>query len=70
MIDRNIKPGNGLILYIRARNVIDTSQRVKDLGIQIDKDIYLNTNTGQKEFSLRDPDGYYLIISEFHNYRR
>ena len=31
-------------------------------------DIHLNPNSTKKEFSLRDPDGYYLTITEFHKY--
>lgn len=68
MTDPNIKPGNGLILYFRTENLDLIRQNVKELGCSIDEDIHLNPNSTKKEFSLRDPDGYYLTITEFHEY--
>ena len=61
-------PGNGLILYFRMDNLNGIRENVKRSGYSIEEDIHLNPNSGMKEFSLRDPDGYYLIITEFHNY--
>jgi hypothetical protein len=43
-------------------------QRVAKLGSIIEEDIHLNPNSTKREFSLRDPDGYYLTITEFHKY--
>jgi catechol 2,3-dioxygenase-like lactoylglutathione lyase family enzyme len=68
MTDPKIMPGNGLILYFRAENMIDIRQNVEKMGYPIEEDIHLNPNSTKREFSLRDPDGYYLIISEFHEY--
>ena len=68
MINPNITPGNGLILYFRTENINQIRQNVKTLGFPIEEDIHLNPNSTKKEFSLRDPDGYYLTITEFHKY--
>lgn len=63
-----ITPGNGLILYLRTENMEQIRENVKKLGYPIEEDIHLNSNSTKREFALRDPDGYYLIITEFHKY--
>jgi hypothetical protein len=69
MKDSTITPGNGLILYFRTENMTEIRANAEKLECLIEKDIHLNPNTGKKEFSLRDPNGYYLTITEFHNYQ-
>ena len=64
----DISPGNGLILYFRTENMIAIRQNVEELGCTVEEDIHVNPNSKKKEFSLRDPDGYYLTITEFHTY--
>ncbi|MEO9870549.1 VOC family protein [Ekhidna sp.] len=68
MQNPNVPPGNGLILYFRTENMQLIRQNIESLGYSVESDIQLNPNSGKKEFSLRDPDGYYLIVSEFHQY--
>lgn len=68
MINPNITAGNGLILYFRSENIDEIRQNVDKIGGSIEEDIHLNPNSMKKEFSLRDPDGYYLTITEFHKY--
>lgn len=68
MQDQSITTGNGLILYFRTENMDGIRQNVDKMGAVIAEDIHLNPNSSRKEFSLRDPDGYYLTISEFHRY--
>jgi len=68
MTNRNIPPGNGLILYFRTKKMNEIRQNVEKLNCFIEEDIHLNPNSTKKEFSLRDPDGYYLTITEFHKY--
>jgi len=68
MTNPNITPGNGLILYFRTENMNNIRQNVEKLGCSIEEEIHLNPNSRKKEFSIRDPDGYYLTISEFHKY--
>jgi hypothetical protein len=68
MMDPDITPGNGLILYFRTNNMNTIRQNVEKLGYTIEEDIHVNPNSSKKEFSLRDPDGYYLTITEFHKY--
>ena len=68
MTDSTITPGNGLILYFRTENMNNLRQNVEKIGGAIEEVIHINPNSRKKEFSLRDPDGYYLTITEFHKY--
>jgi len=68
MTNPTITPGNGLILYFRTENMPIIRQNVEKLGCAVEEDIHLNPNSTKMEFSLRDPDGYFLTIAEFHKY--
>jgi predicted enzyme related to lactoylglutathione lyase len=68
MSNPNIRPGNGLILYFKTENIDEIRQNIDKFGGIVEEDIHLNPNSLKKEFSLRDPDGYYLTITEFHKY--
>ena len=68
MTNPNITPGNGLILYFRTDNMNIIYENALKAGCAIVEDIHLNPNSRRKEFSIRDPDGYFLTVTEFHNY--
>lgn len=68
MRDPSIVPGNGLILYLRTENMKQVRKNAESMHAIIEEDIHLNTNSLREEFSLRDPDGYYLTITEYHDY--
>jgi hypothetical protein len=68
MINLSITPGNGLLLYFRTENMSKIYQNVLKVGRVIEEAIHLNTNSLKKEFSFRDPDGYFLTVTEFHKY--
>ena len=57
------KPGNGLLLFFRVDNFDVALARAHALVSELEEDPHLNRNTGTMEFSLRDPDGYYVTIS-------
>ena len=61
-------PGNGLILYFKTENLEEIRRNIERLAYPIEEDIHLNPNSTKKEFSVKDPDGYYLIVTEYHNY--
>ncbi|HEY4288509.1 MAG TPA: VOC family protein [Puia sp.] len=63
-----ITPGNGLILYFRTDDLHAIRQNVEKTGGPVEEDIHVNPNSTKKEFSIRDLDGYYLTISEYHKY--
>ncbi len=68
LVDQGITPGNGLILYLRTNMMEAIRENAEMMACDIEEDIHINPNSGKREFSLRDPDGYYLTISEYHDY--
>jgi predicted enzyme related to lactoylglutathione lyase len=59
MMNADLMHGNGLILYFRTDNMDIIRQNIEKLGYAIEEDIHVNDNSSKREFSLRDPDGYY-----------
>ena len=59
----NGKPGNGLLLFFRVDDFDAALERARGLVTRLEEEPHLNPNTQKKEFSLRDPDGYYISIS-------
>jgi catechol 2,3-dioxygenase-like lactoylglutathione lyase family enzyme len=57
------RPGNGLLLFFRVDDFDLALQRARLLAPRLDEEPNLNPSTGTPEFSLRDPDGYYVTIS-------
>ena len=56
-------PGNGLLLFFRVDNFDAAFERARALVARFEEEPHLNPNTQTREFSLRDPDGYYVTIS-------
>jgi len=56
-------PGNGLLLFFRVDDFDRALQRARSLVTRLEEEPHVNPNTQTKEFSLRDPDGYYVTIS-------
>ena len=59
-------PGNGLLLFFRVDNFDVALPRARGLVSRLEEEPHVNPNTGTAEFSLRDPDGYYVSISALH----
>lgn len=59
----NGKPGNGLLLFFRVDDFGMALERARSLVARFDEEPHVNPNTGTMEFALRDPDGYYVMIS-------
>ena len=57
------KPGNGLLLFFRVDDYDMALKRALSLVDHFEEEPHLNPNTQTLEFSLRDPDGYYVTIS-------
>ena len=57
------EPGNGLLLFFRVDDFDETLPRARSLVAALAEEPHVNPNTGTKEFALRDPDGYYVMIS-------
>jgi catechol 2,3-dioxygenase-like lactoylglutathione lyase family enzyme len=56
-------PGNGLLLFFRVDDYDEALKRARALVSGFEEEPHLNPNTQTLEFSLRDPDGYYVTIS-------
>src|SRR5262245_21495218 len=56
-------PGNGLLLFFRVDDYAMALKRARALVTGLEEEPHLNPNTRTREFSLRDPDGYYVTIS-------
>jgi catechol 2,3-dioxygenase-like lactoylglutathione lyase family enzyme len=56
-------PGNGLLLFFRVDDFDLALQRARALVAGFEEEPHVNPSTQTKEFSLRDPDGYYVTIS-------
>lgn len=59
-------PGNGLLLFFRVDDFEASLERARELVVRLDEEPSLNPATQTMEFSLRDPDGYYVTISSLH----
>lgn len=56
-------PGNGLLLFFRVDDYEHALERARAAGARLEEEPHLNPNTRTREFSMRDPDGYYVTIS-------
>lgn len=57
------QPGNGLLLFFRVDDFDLSLSRARALVARFEEEPNRNPNTGAMEFSLRDPDGYYVTVS-------
>ncbi len=59
-------PGNGLLLFFRIDDFDFALPRARALNGRLEEEPHVNPNTGTMEFSLRDPDGYYVTVSALY----
>ncbi len=59
----NAEPGNGLLLFFRVDDFDESLLRARTLADKFEEEPHVSPNTGTREFALRDPDGYYVMIS-------
>jgi catechol 2,3-dioxygenase-like lactoylglutathione lyase family enzyme len=57
------QPGNGLLLFFRVDDFDESLLRARALVAGLEEEPHVNQSTGTAEFALRDPDGYYVMIS-------
>ena len=65
MSPNDATPGNGLLLFFRVDDFNAALKRARTLVTRFEEEPHINPNTGTREFSLRDPDGYFVTISAF-----
>ena len=56
-------PGNGLLLFFRVDDYEMALIRARGLLARFEEESHMNPNTRSEEFSMLDPDGYYVTIS-------
>lgn len=59
----HVEPGNGLLLFFRVDDFGEALIRARALVATLEEEPGVNPNTGTAEFALRDPDGYYVMVS-------
>jgi len=57
------EPGNGLLLFFRVDDFDAALVRARALVARLEEEPHANPATGTREFALRDPDGYYVMVS-------
>jgi len=58
-------PGNGLLLFFRVDDFEAALARARTLVTRFEEEPHVNPNTHASEFSVRDPDGYYVTLSAY-----
>jgi len=58
------EPGNGLLLFFRVDDFDETLKRARRMVAELEEEPNINPATGTLEFALRDPDGYYVMVSD------
>jgi catechol 2,3-dioxygenase-like lactoylglutathione lyase family enzyme len=58
-------PGNGLLLFFLVDDFDQALKRARTLAARLEEEPHANPNTEAQEFSLRDPDGYFVTISAY-----
>ena len=56
-------PGNGLLLFFRVDDYDMALKRARALVARLEEKAHVNPNTQTREFSIRDPYGYFVTIS-------
>ena len=57
------EPGNGLLLFFRVDDFDEALLRASSLVGHLEEEPRMNPATGTREFAVRDPDGYYVMVS-------
>jgi catechol 2,3-dioxygenase-like lactoylglutathione lyase family enzyme len=57
------EPGHGLLLFFRVDDFEQALSRARALVTTLEEEPNVNPSTGTPEFALRDPDGYYVMVS-------
>lgn len=66
MRNQSLTAGHGLLLYFRTSDWKKVN--LEEIEWTIEEEIHLNKNSRRQEFSFRDPDGYFITVTEFHIY--
>lgn len=57
------EPGDGRLLFFRGDDFDEVLTCARTLVTRWEEERYVSPNTRTREFALRDPDGYYVMVS-------
>jgi len=57
------EPGNGLLLFFRVDDFDEVLSHARTLVNRLEEEPHESSATGTREFALRDPDGYFVMVS-------
>lgn len=60
-------PGRGVRLHMGVEDVRAVHARAVEMGARVLGEPHYNSNARATQFSLRDPDGYALVVSEWRS---
>lgn len=64
MVDRNLGPaGHGVLIWFEISDFGGAVERARALTAEVIQGPLENSNSGQRELWLRDPDGYTVVLS-------
>ncbi|MGB0178128.1 MAG: VOC family protein [Owenweeksia sp.] len=63
MSNRDLPADNGLIIYLTVEDLDTVWENAQKLKARVEKEPAVSANSHRKEFAIRDPDGYYLLIT-------
>lgn len=55
--------GNGVLLWFQCERIEDAFTRAQDAGAEVLEALQVNENAGHREFWLKDPDGYVVVVA-------
>ncbi len=55
--------GNGVLLWFQTDEIETAIGRAKDLQAEMLEEPHVNANANHREFWLRDPDGYVVVVA-------
>lgn len=56
--------GHGVVVVVHVDDVADCFAKAKDLGVHLLSELHFNELAHMQEFSVRDPNGYSLMICQ------
>ena len=58
-------PGSGVLIYFSVEDASAVFERAQSMGAELIDEPHMNEKASSIEFSLYDPDGYALTVSEW-----
>ncbi len=55
--------GNAVALWFHTSTFDDDVERIRAAGAEVVDDVHVNPNARHREIWLRDPDGYFVVLS-------